>query len=230
MTLLRRLALKVSGAVVRFASPECREWAEGLEREVAFIEGDWRALGWAIGSTRVLLDRCRTPVGVSSGARGRPSRMDMGWWWVMFLQVSIAAMDFRTSAWMEDRIGWGLYGAGWLYWAVSSVLDWLWERSAPPVSDITATRLFGRARLERRLARYRSIRRWFPSLATIMICTGLVMLLREGNWAAHAVLGMTIAGGCLALWLQSLDKPGRIQGRIEQMDALIARGVEGVDR
>ena len=54
MTLVRRLALRILNWVVCLASPERREWAEGLEREVAFIESDWRALGWAIGSVRVL--------------------------------------------------------------------------------------------------------------------------------------------------------------------------------
>src|ERR1039458_8355339 len=57
MTLLRRLALGISSSVVQWASPGCKEWAEGLEREGAVIQSDWAALRWAIGSTRVLLDR-----------------------------------------------------------------------------------------------------------------------------------------------------------------------------
>jgi hypothetical protein len=51
------VALTISDEVVRWASPGCKEWAEGLEREGAVIESDWAALRWAIGSTRVLLDR-----------------------------------------------------------------------------------------------------------------------------------------------------------------------------
>jgi hypothetical protein len=62
MILLRRLAKGISSRVVRWASPGCKEWAEGLEREAAVIESDWAALGWAIGSTRVLLDRRATPL------------------------------------------------------------------------------------------------------------------------------------------------------------------------
>lgn len=49
--------------VVRWASPGCKEWAEGLGREVAFVEGDWRALGWAIGSVRVLFWNPPKPLG-----------------------------------------------------------------------------------------------------------------------------------------------------------------------
>ena len=62
MTIVRRVALGISSRVVRWASPGCKEWAEGLEREAAVIESDWAALGWAIGSTRVLLDRRPVPL------------------------------------------------------------------------------------------------------------------------------------------------------------------------
>lgn len=62
MTLVRRLALGISRRVVRWASPGCKEWAEGLEREAEVIESDWAALRWAIGSTRVLLDRRAAPL------------------------------------------------------------------------------------------------------------------------------------------------------------------------
>jgi hypothetical protein len=62
MTLVRRVALGISSRVVRWASPGCKEWTEGLAREAAVIESDWAALGWSIGSTRVLLDRRPVPL------------------------------------------------------------------------------------------------------------------------------------------------------------------------
>jgi hypothetical protein len=62
MTLVRGLAMGISARVVRWASPGCKEWAEGLAREAAVIESDWGALRWAIGSTRVLLDRRAVPL------------------------------------------------------------------------------------------------------------------------------------------------------------------------
>ena len=62
MSLLRIVALTISDEVVRWASPGCKEWAEGLERETRVIESDWAALRWAIGSTRLLLDRRATPL------------------------------------------------------------------------------------------------------------------------------------------------------------------------
>jgi hypothetical protein len=54
MIFVRKAATAISERVVQRASPGCREWAEGLAREVEFIESDWRALVWALGSVRVL--------------------------------------------------------------------------------------------------------------------------------------------------------------------------------
>jgi len=62
MTLLRKLALKISGRVVRYASSGCKDWAEALAAEVAFIRNDWAALGWALGSIRVVFDRREAPI------------------------------------------------------------------------------------------------------------------------------------------------------------------------
>jgi len=54
MTPLRRLALKIASGVVRVASPGAKEWAKATSREIGFIESDWAALGWALGSLRIL--------------------------------------------------------------------------------------------------------------------------------------------------------------------------------
>jgi hypothetical protein len=62
MTLIRKKALEISSWVTWLASPGCKDWAEGLEREVAFIPSDWRALGWAIGSVRVLFTPRAVPL------------------------------------------------------------------------------------------------------------------------------------------------------------------------
>jgi hypothetical protein len=62
MTIIRRKALETASWVVWLASPACREWAKGLEREVAEIESDWAALRWAIGGLRVVLDRRKPPI------------------------------------------------------------------------------------------------------------------------------------------------------------------------
>jgi hypothetical protein len=222
MTLVRGLALRISDAVVRWASPGCKEWAEGLAREVEFIEGDWAALRWAIGSARVLLDRRVTPIGAR---RDGPAAMP-GWWVWPFMvasQIFTSCISaFRASSW-EDRIGWGLLAIGWLYMGTSSVLNWLEDRKAPPISDIQAYWLFSRAKLERRLGRYRSVRRWFPVLATVSFCTGSVLTLKGGSLWGHIFTGLVIAGGAFAIWMQCLESPDKIEQRLALMDERIVK-------
>jgi hypothetical protein len=62
MTALRKLALNISGFVVRFASPGSRNWATATLSEIEFIEDDWTALRWALGSTLILLERTELPL------------------------------------------------------------------------------------------------------------------------------------------------------------------------
>ena len=61
MTPLRRLAMKISDGVVRLA-PGAKDWARATAREIEFIEDDWVALRWALGSTRILLGRSEIPI------------------------------------------------------------------------------------------------------------------------------------------------------------------------
>jgi hypothetical protein len=55
MSILRKTAEKIAAAVVRYASAGSKEWAEAIANELAYIEGDWRALAWALSGMRVLL-------------------------------------------------------------------------------------------------------------------------------------------------------------------------------
>jgi hypothetical protein len=54
MAVLRKLAVRWLMAVVRNAPPACREWASAMLRELDFIESDWVALLWALGSTAAI--------------------------------------------------------------------------------------------------------------------------------------------------------------------------------
>ena len=61
MTLLRKLALQIADAVAYYAAPGTKDWVEATAREIAFIPGDWSALAWALGSTRVVFQRNPDP-------------------------------------------------------------------------------------------------------------------------------------------------------------------------
>ncbi len=51
MPMRRKLAAWLLRNVLQYLSPASRPWALGMLRELDFIEGDWAALFWALGST-----------------------------------------------------------------------------------------------------------------------------------------------------------------------------------
>ena len=48
--MIRRFALKILNTVARWSSPGTRDWVAAMSREMDFIENDWAALWWALGS------------------------------------------------------------------------------------------------------------------------------------------------------------------------------------
>lgn len=52
--LIRNLALRILNAVARRTRPDLRDWGLAMSREIDFIENDWAALFWAIGSVKAL--------------------------------------------------------------------------------------------------------------------------------------------------------------------------------
>jgi hypothetical protein len=213
MTLVRKLALSISSRVIHWASPGCKEWAEAQSRELTFIPSDWVALRWSLGSTRVLLDRRAAPIGPGSELPARPSLIDVSGW-LLYLNAGIwACAKMLTAADWPRRVGWGLVLLGLGYWAACSVLDWLRERWQPPASDLPAYRLFLLEGLELKLARYRTVRRWFPILAYLSAWVGYSLIVRgEVNFWGYFFAGVWLS-------LHPIDTPAKIQERIERMDA-----------
>jgi hypothetical protein len=54
MSVARRLAHRLLNSVVRHTSPDSQEWATAMLRELDFVESNWGALLWALGSTTAL--------------------------------------------------------------------------------------------------------------------------------------------------------------------------------
>lgn len=54
MSTPRRIATGLLRAALHFSSTESREWASAMLRELDFIESDWDALLWALGSTTAI--------------------------------------------------------------------------------------------------------------------------------------------------------------------------------
>jgi hypothetical protein len=51
----RKLAGALLRGVLRLAPDESRDWASAMLRELDFVEGDWAALLWALGSATAIL-------------------------------------------------------------------------------------------------------------------------------------------------------------------------------
>jgi hypothetical protein len=54
MSATRRLASRLLRAMVRYSSSDSLDWANAMLRELDFIESDWAALFWALGSTTAI--------------------------------------------------------------------------------------------------------------------------------------------------------------------------------
>jgi RecA-family ATPase len=135
MTMIRKLALKIATIVVRYASPGCKQWAEGLLQETDHIENDWSALEWALGSTRVLLDRREAPVRSMAEAMAvahkfvAAKRQEMSsslgksvWVIVISIAVGNGLKLFDTTSWLQ-RVGCVDYVVAATVWLVSTLIE-----------------------------------------------------------------------------------------------------------
>jgi hypothetical protein len=227
MTLVRRLALKISDAVVRYASPGCKEWAEGLAREVAFVEGDWAALGWALGSVRVLFDYREAPIGsladlpAVAQRLAESKRIGNATWIGMPIWVLIYCDKFFHAASWPERAGCGLAALGWLSPAIVVFIEWRRRLKVPPSDDITALIRFYKTELERGRDLYRSPTGWVAASAFTMLCVGLLSAERDGvraHPAWDALVGLIWVGALLLYFYAR--RIGR--RRLERLDALLA--------
>lgn len=55
MSAPRKMAASLLGVVVRHSSCDSQDWASAMLGELEFIESDWAALFWALGSTSAIL-------------------------------------------------------------------------------------------------------------------------------------------------------------------------------
>jgi hypothetical protein len=231
MTFVRRLALKISGAVVRFASPGCKEWAEGLAREVAVIDGDRRALGWAIGSIRVLFDRREAPLRsveeIPAAARRLASEIAgmrfNGTILTMLLMLNALLKELNAKG-PEEHIGYGLVVLACLY--VAAMGRPAAPRHEPAGEDVGVQALFYRADLERFLAFYSRSVLWSYLPGAAMAWVGLV-LEEPGGFRAHPVLAASLFLVCAAFAPVQRLMLRRYQRRLRELDEVLAEGGEG---
>ncbi len=233
MTLIRGLALKISNAVVRYASPGCKEWAKGLAQEVAFVEGDWAAVGWALGSVRVLFDYQEAPLAsfaeasiaaekfaqrASDNNAGLRGGTNFLWGLLSVLQL------FRATNGSLVRVGFGLAALGWAVLGMLELIDWRSQRKVPPSNDANAVIQFYKAELKRRF--HRGLLSWIAISAATFLWAGGTLIVAEW-WARWFCYPFGLLWLCMmVLFLQGRRTNRR---RLERLNTLLPETpVEGV--
>jgi hypothetical protein len=230
MTLVRKLALKISDAVVRYASLGRKEWAEGLAREVAFVESDWGALGWALGSMRVLLDRREAPIAnlseIPDAARKLAKEIRRARLWIllsMFLMSLSRALGLRAATSQTQRVG------CWLtifVFASVGILQWARvPREEPDSADVGVNAIYYKLELERLLG-YCSPA-WTPLGCAILLLLGIgnVLEMTDG-FRRQPVFSTFILLFWIAVFPMSRFAARKYQRRLHELDAVLTSGME----
>jgi len=186
MTLTRKLAQAIAKVVVRYASPGCQPWAEGLATEIDHIPSDWTALRWSLGSTRVLLDRREAPLTsldevpalAARFAKARDNATSSIWWIFFLLQAVSYSLKFLTAHSQQQRIGTAMVACSTLYLGLYSIRQRRRLERLPPLDpDLPSYQ----AELLRLRDLYRSPEHWVGILATITYVLGLIIIPARGS-------------------------------------------------
>ncbi len=228
MTMIRRFALKVLNSAARHAAPGMRDWVTAMSREMDFIENDWAALWWALGSTRILFRHQHVPLAdlsaVPLAARCLTDsirvRTRNGFVATLIVFVAYFWFIFALPDWMQ-RVGSGLVAASMLYGAYQ-----LYARRAgalPLEADSAGWAVYYRTELERQRDFHRGLCFW-SRLAAIL--PGFILFCIGGAIArpvdARDYNGMLAVFILLGIWAVPLNlgRARKYQRQLDDLEAL----------
>jgi hypothetical protein len=225
---IRGLASAILTAAVRRASPGVREWGTAMLREMDFVESDWAALLWAIGSVPVLFKHSEAPMIDPSEVFSRAQalmkkvrrRTLMGYGICLFVTVYFASLLFTISNTLQG-IGWCLSVAATLYMAYQ--LYKTRNGELPSETRPSACTDFYRAELQRQRDFHRGIWLWSRLVITVpsyfLFAIGLAMAHPEAARGFAAIAASFIVMGIVAVPL-NLRLSRRYQRQMDELDAL----------
>jgi hypothetical protein len=231
MTLMRRVAMRISGVVVHYASAGCKEWAEGLAREVEFIESDWSALWWAVGSMRVLLDRREATVGSLREAAAKARQFSKSLRNGGFASGRILAaafisfeiyytLSFLDARNVQQRVWCGVVILTAIYLEIfmaRNVRRRLLALVPPSDDDAVAWALYYKAELEYLCSRDLLMGSFIP---LILLNTSVLLGERVGI-RVNPIVGMSVQLIFVCLTLVLFWKRRQYQGQITALDAIL---------
>jgi hypothetical protein len=225
---IRRLASAILTASVRWASPEVREWGNAMLHEMDFVEGDWAALFWALGSATALFKHFEAPMSDLSDVFSRTQalmkkirrRTLMGYAVCFTGIVAFGSFIFIFPNTLA-RVGSGLTVAATLYMAYQ-----LYERrngKSPSGTGLSACTAFYRKELERQRDFHRGI--WFWSRLVIMVPGYILFLIGFAMAYPELARGLAAIAGafivlCIVAVPMNLKLSRKYQRQIDEVDAL----------
>ncbi len=152
----RKCAGALLRAMLRLVPAESRDWALAMLRELDFIEGEWAALFWALGSTTAILRHAigswRAWLGSKSNREASMNNIGkkaLGVGLGMLSALALVGCAFAVLR-IAGVIFPGLEHSPWAYWlAVMAIPEavfvaatvMLWRKKGPVAAGILATGL-----------------------------------------------------------------------------------------
>jgi hypothetical protein len=210
MTRLRKLAVKISDTVICRSLPAYKDWARATARELEFIESDWAALRWALGSWKMAASCQNAPLtSMSEVPRAARSFLRETRVTAFFTAASLLWMTYwfsgifrSTVAGRQTLLGWGLILAVLVYIAGEAITfrggRFLRGGALPEVADAYRSALLHQRDLLTGV--------WYWSRITLIMAGPLLgayhaWLLKPGA-VREAILGANLlAGGIIVLSL-----------------------------
>ena len=239
MTRLRKLAVKISDTVIRRSLPAYRDWAQATSRELEFIESDWAALGWALGSWKMaarcqnapLTSMSEVPRAAQKFLKTARASTVITWLSLLWMCSWFSGIFPHTTANPSRRLGGGLILTVLVYIVCQAVAYRGWR--LPLEGELPAVANWYRAALERQ--RDFQAGAWYWSRSALLIAgpvlstyrawllkpSGAREVILGGNFAACGIIVVSL----LIVWPKTGLSPWRkYQRSIDELDALEGDG------
>ena len=226
--MMRRLAAGILRTALRYSSPRAQEWGQAMLREMDFVEGDWAALRWSLGSAASLFRRFEVPLSSPGGVvaktlelMGKTRKRTIVGSGVCLIVLAWSVRNIFHSPNTPQLIG------SWLYVLVSLFFLgqlYLGRSGTPPLeSDSSAGMDFYRKELVRQRDFHRGA--WLWSRVVVMIPG--YMLLCFGFGMAHPAIARIMHFDmvaflvlCVLAFPLNLKLARKYQGQIDELDEL----------